>query len=104
MKKIVDKLEKIISMIKKIFSRKKQVELIEKSKQTQKCKRKEFQEFVKCDAINESDIIDKIKIQKERDKLLENFSKNPELIDMLSMEELRQLEKLYEEELNKKNI
>ena len=60
----------------------------------------EFQENIRV-KIMENESIEKIDMHNRRISLLEKIARNTELLNKLSMEELVQLEKMYEEELKK---
>ena len=95
---------KLIIFFKKIFYKQKNINNTEFQNDRNNTNTiEDFQENVKVEGL-ENEAISKIQMQKERMLLLENFAKNTDLIDKLSMEELVQLEKLYDEELKKNFI
>lgn len=90
---------KIKYFIKKLFKNEKQVKYEQETKVISDVKQ-DFQENIRIQVM-ENEALEKIDMQRRRNDLLEKFAENTELLNYLSMEELIQLEKMYDEELEK---
>ena len=93
---------KINNFFKKLFSFKYKKEnfVAEKEKIDINSEKKKFLLDIKISEIN-NDGLEKIQMRDNKNKLLENYAKNPELLKKLTMDELIELENLYDEELKK---
>ena len=97
--------DNLLSRIKKIIIKlfKKENRIIYQEEKELLDNEKEFKKSINV-KIEEKDAIEKINMQKRKNDLLEKFAKNTEMLNYLSMDELVQLEKMYEEELERMTI